>query len=232
MKNKLSDIKVLVAKSDKLLCDFICDFVTEKGLTLVGQASKGADALKILEEQTPDLIIVGADLSGFKGLDLVAYIHENNMPTQSILFSRDKSESLITKAQEYDISGILFFDDGQKEFFACLHSILNGNNYRSPQFERIKTQADLKNLKRGKKPSMIQNLGKIELKVLWLVSQHLSIKQIGEKLFISHHTVNNHQSNIRRKLHINGRSSLLKYALAIKDRFIEANDRVWIKPES
>jgi DNA-binding CsgD family transcriptional regulator len=79
---------------------------------------------------------------------------------------------------------------------------------------------------------MIQTLGKIELKVLWLVSQHLSIKQIGEKLFISHHTVNNHQSNIRKKLNINGRSSLLKYALAIKDRFIEANDRVWIKPES
>lgn len=232
MKNKVNKTTVLVAKSDRLLCDFICEFVKEEGLNLIGQAFKGIDAFKLLIEKSPDIVIVGAELSGLQGVDLAAYIHDNNMTTKSILFSRDKSEAMLLKAEQYKVSGILFFDDGREEFSACIHSVINGNIYRSPQFEKIGIQiTQMENRKKDGRAFLKQNLSPIELKVLWLVSQHLSVKQIGEKLFISYNTVTNHQSNIRKKLKIKGHGSLLQYALSLRERLIEVNGQVWIKPE-
>lgn len=223
---------VLVAKSDNLLRDLLCGYVKQKGLHLIGQAITGIEAFKLLVEKSPNIVIVGAELSGLQGVDIAAYIYENNLSTKSILFSKDKSKAMLSKAEQYKVSGILFFDDGQAELSACIDSILNGNNYRSPQVEETRlslTEIDEHQKERNGIP--VQKLSPIELKVLWLVSKHLSIKQIGERLFISHHTVNNHQSNIREKLTIKGHGSLLQYALSIKDRLIEANGQVWMKPE-
>jgi len=52
--------------------------------------------------------------------------------------------------------------------------------------------------------------------------------EIAEELFISPHTVNNHVANIRRKLDLQGRGVVLKYALAIKHRLVEVDGKVSI----
>jgi DNA-binding NarL/FixJ family response regulator len=232
MQIKTTETTVVVAKSDRILCDFICEFIKEKGLHLVGQAHKGADAFKLLIEKSPDIVILGSELSGLQGIDLVAFIHDNNMATKSILFSRDKSEAMLMKAENCGVSGILFFDDSLQEFSACIHSVLNGKTYRSSQFEKMSFQMTrLENCHKDGREFLNQNLTYSELKVLWLVSQHLTMKQIGQKLFISYNTVTNHQSNIRKKLNINGHGSLLKYALSLRERFVEANGQVWLRPK-
>lgn len=59
-----------------------------------------------------------------------------------------------------------------------------------------------------------------ELRVLWYMSEHMSTKQIATNLFISPNTVNNHLANIRKKLNLNGRGVLLRYALSIKDKLL------------
>ncbi len=230
---KKEKLTVIIAKSDKLLCDLLCGYVNEKGLTVIGQACTGLDAFKLLIEKSPKIIIVGAELSGgLQGVDIATYICENSLSTKLILFSKDKSQAILAKAERNNVSGILFFDDGQAELSDCIDSILEGNIYRSPQVEKVLSQS-MNTCEYQKEIGSIlySKLTPVELKVLWLVSQHLSVRQIGEELFISHHTVSNHQSNIREKLAIKGHGSLLQYALSIKDRLVEANGQVWIRPE-
>lgn len=76
--------------------------------------------------------------------------------------------------------------------------------------------------------SDLQKLSSIELSVLWHTACHKSVKEIAEKLSLSPNTVNNHQANLRKKLNLFGRSTLLKYALGVKSKLIlmDVEDRI------
>jgi DNA-binding CsgD family transcriptional regulator len=77
--------------------------------------------------------------------------------------------------------------------------------------------------------SSLLKLSQREMEVLWHVSQLKSMKEIAELLFISLHTVNNHEANIRHKLNIHGANSLQRYSLSIKDKLICTDGIVELK---
>lgn len=202
---------VLIVKSDKLLNELLCEFVKSEGLTLIENVFKGADAIPVLKEKIPDLLIAGMEMEGQNGIDLTFKVQEDKLPTKTILFSRRKNFSIVKMAFYLKVNGFLFYDDGLDEFSKCIKTVLSGKSFMSTGVEQfLRTSRD--ELKREK--SLKKDLTPTELKVLWYVSQHLSIKQIAERMYISPHTVNNHLSNIREKLGLRGRGSLLKYVLS------------------
>lgn len=77
--------------------------------------------------------------------------------------------------------------------------------------------------------TLLSNLSKAELKVIWYVSQLKAQKEIANLLFISPNTVNNHEVNIRHKLSFNGRNSLQRYSLNVKDRLIFVDGVIKLK---
>lgn len=221
-----------MAKADRLLCDFLCDFVRAQGFELAGQAFNSKDALTQLKDRSPELLIVGADLGEIRGIDLAANVKQQNPGVRLILFSREKSANLIQAAEKLGIDGLLFADDGRSELGCCLEAVEAGRPYRSPQVAKLSGSVAVENysLPLQNNPSLMK-MSRTELKILWLVSHHLSVKEISEKLFISEHTVTNHQANIRQKAGLRGHGSLLKYALSVKARLIEVGGEVWPKPE-
>jgi DNA-binding NarL/FixJ family response regulator len=117
--------------------------------------------MKLLIEQSPDILIVGADLEGVNGLDLVGYILEKKLHTKSILFSRDKSPALLIKAKQLRVAGLLFADDGRPELSRCLEMVMAGNSYVSPGVEK-------RLLERAGRVLSGSGLTTAELKILWI----------------------------------------------------------------
>lgn len=228
MKRNRAKIKCIVAKSDKLLRDFICIFIEEKGIELVGKAENGIDTIKLMLDNKPDLLIAGAELQGISGPDLSVWIRQHELKTKVIIFSRIKSPTLVECYSENKLDGLLFFDDGVEEFSLCLDAVLMGKSYISEEASKFRISDGFsKQRDRAKQPSFSPT----ELKVLWELSLHLSIKQIAEKLSVSPNTVNNHLANMRQKTKLKGAHSLLKYALSIKHRLIEVDGSVWFRQD-
>ena len=231
MRKKLNIPSVSVAKTDRLLCEFLCDFVRSHDFELIGPAVNGIEAAALLNDRSPDLMIVGADLDGIRGIDLAAYINQENLATRLILFSRDKSSELVSKAEQFHVAGLLFADDGLQELRKCLESVVRGQTYRSPQAVAVLCSAAPANgAMCFKYYAALLLLSKTELKIIWWTSQHLSIKEISEKLFISGRTVINHQASIRQKLNLKGHGALVKFALSVKDELVHADGVVWLRP--
>lgn len=221
--------KCIVAKTDKLLSDFICNFVKEKDLELVGRAENGIDAIKLLLETKPDLLIVGDELSGISGLDLAAWIKHNKLQTKTIIFSRNKSSILVDGYKDQKINGLLFSDDGLDEFSCCLDFVLQGKSFMSKQAGEIlkKSAAKCEIFNNGKH----RNLTAAEIKILWHLASHMTIKQIAESLSVSPYTINNHMANVRQKLKLSGHHSLAKYALSIRHKLMEVEGTVCFKQD-
>lgn len=228
MKTNRVKAKCIVAKSDKLLRDFICNFLKEQELEIVGATEEGVDTIKMLLETQPDLLIAGAELSGISGLDLASWISQQRLKTKTIIFSKVKSPTLVDFYKSKKLDGLLFFDDGTDEFSHCLDLVLKGKSYMSKQVGEICNSASASE---HHKYSQLRSLSSTEMKILWKVSLHMSIRQMAESLSVSPNTVNNHLANIRKKLKLNGAHSIVKYALSIKHKLIEVGGTVWIKQE-
>jgi DNA-binding CsgD family transcriptional regulator len=80
-----------------------------------------------------------------------------------------------------------------------------------------------------KKSQLLSQLTATELKVFWYLSQFKTVKEIAELLYTSPSTINNHEFNIRQKLALRGKNSLLQYALSFKDRLIFVKGAVKLK---
>ncbi len=211
---------VLVAKSDKMLNDLLCHFVRSIGLSLVGTVENGHDAIRLLTDKSPTLLITGMDLSGMSGIDLAAWINSGRHPTKVILFSKIKSKILIETVRQSNVHGFMFSDDGLSELPACIDSVLSGRPYLSQNFKNFDKDCNFPKVGAQRSESPQHELTKAEMKVLWYLSNHLSLKEIAAKLFISYCTVNNHLYNVRKKLKLKGNGTLLRYILSSEGKFL------------
>jgi DNA-binding NarL/FixJ family response regulator len=212
---------VVVAKSDKMFNDLLCNFVKSIGLSLVGGVDNGQDAMSLIADKPPTLLITGMELSDMGGMDLAAWIFSKRYPTRVILFSKIKSKILVDIVKQQYIHGFIFFDDRLSELFDCINSVLSGRPYLSKSSINFGVNhADLCSNDTVQNQSVQTKLTKAEMKVLWFLSHHMSTKEIASKLSISPFTVNNHLYSLRKKLKLNGNGTLLKYALSSEGKLL------------
>jgi DNA-binding NarL/FixJ family response regulator len=122
-------------------------------------------------------------------------------------------ESTFNAAMDAGAQGYLLKDDAMEMVLAALKAVASGGVYLSPAIStwllrRQRRASALKEEKTG-----LAALTATERRVLLLVAENKTNKEIGEELFISHRTVETHRSNICRKLDLQGAHKLLQFAI-------------------
>jgi len=120
------------------------------------------------------------------------------------------------EAMDNGVSGYVLKDSAISDIIECIKTVQTGNYYISPSLSNflVNRRDKMKRLE-ANKPAL-SRLTKTELKILILVSEGKTSKQIGEEMFISPKTVDNHKSNISEKLELKGAHSLIKFAIENK----------------
>ena len=209
MKDKL---KIIVADDHPLLMQGLI-YILQKNenFSIIGQALNGREALNLIRELKPDIAILDVQMPKMDGFEVTKLVMKEKLATKIIFLTMFKDEEFIKKVFDLGIKGYVLKENAINDIVNCIESVANDKFFISPQISDI-----LLTQKNKKEKTGDQVLTPSEKRIVDLIAQDKSSKEIAEELFVSVKTVENHRSNICKKLGITGNSALLKYSLKLK----------------
>jgi two-component system nitrate/nitrite response regulator NarL len=183
------------------------------GFEVVGEGASKDDALRITEDERPDILLMDISMPG-GGLNAIAAILERH-PAQKIVMltvseaSEDVARALNNGAKGYVLKGV-----GSRMLAEILRAVASGENYVSPTLS-ARLLSDLSALSGSSvKPDPIANLTSREKEILTLVAAGLSNKRVGLQLDLHEKTVKHHMTRVLAKLNVSNRTEA---AMALRD---------------
>jgi DNA-binding NarL/FixJ family response regulator len=182
-------------------------------LELVGEAGDGEDAMLLIREKKPDVAVLDVNLPRLSGLEIARKLQAGGLPTRVIMLTMHKEEETCNRALDVGAKGFVLKENAVEEILKAIAAVAEGGHYLSPTISgylvRRRNRAELL---AAKKPGL-DDLTKAERRILKLISEKKTSREIGAELFISPRTVEAHRANICAKLGLTGSHSLLQFAL-------------------
>jgi DNA-binding NarL/FixJ family response regulator len=187
---------------------------TAEDVEVVGEASSGEEAVKVVNEVEPDVVFMDVRMPGMNGIEATRAIRQGNPDTRVILFTVDESRASIAEAIQAGVSGYLLKDVGVDELVSAARLALQGKAVIHPTL----TQAFIEEVRLvDRKPEA--PLSRREIEILQRVAYGATTKEVADKLGISPHTVKTHLERIFEKLGANDRAQAV--AIAIRQGLVE-----------
>ena len=204
-------LRIIIADDHPLFSQGVIQVLsTRKNLEVIGQAENGKSALELIRREIPDIAILDVQMPEMDGFEVAKIVRHEKLSTKIIFLTMFNQESFIRKVFEIGVKGYILKDSAITDILKCIEAVSEDNFYLSPQVSHFLLTMNVK-----EKPTSKEELTHSEKRILKLIGQGKSSKEIAEELFISNKTVENHRSNICKKLNITGNSALLKYALKL-----------------
>jgi DNA-binding NarL/FixJ family response regulator len=201
-------MKILIADDHPFMLQGTKNFVESYKHTVIDMCSNGISALNLIGLHSPDVAILDINMPGLDGLDVAKKVFENKLKTKVILLTMHKEMTIYKKATEYNIYGYILKEHAHTELKKCLQEVEKGNHYVS-QFLQDNLITDVVN---GN--NELSKLTLSERKIVELIAQQKTSKQIAELLFLSEKTVEGHRTHIIEKLGLTKeKNTLLKWAI-------------------
>ena len=180
---------------------------------IVGECGDGEAALAEIPRAKPQVAILDVNLPRRTGLEVARALRAARPPVACLMLTMHAEESTFNAATDAGALGYLLKDDAMDMVLLGLKTVAAGGVYLSPSISnwlmrRQQRASALKEEKTG-----LAALTATEQRVLQLVAENKTNKQIGEELFISHRTVETHRSNICQKLQLQGAHKLIQFAI-------------------
>ena len=205
-------MKILIADDHPFTLQGTKSFVESYGYKVTDTCSNGISALNLITLHLPDIAILDINMPGLDGLDVAQKIQESKLKTKVILLTMHKEMTIYKKANEYGIYGYILKEHAQTELEKCFLEVEKGNKYVS-EFLEDELVLDSKN-----NNEQLAKLTLSERKIVGLIYQQKTSKQIAELLFLSERTVEGHRTNIIEKLGLpKEKNTLLKWAILQTD---------------
>lgn len=183
-------------------------------LKIVDEASDGLEAVQKVKLLKPDLIIIDLGMPKIHGIEAIREIRSIDANIKIIVLTVHETEEYIEAAFEAGADGYVLKDSTHNELLAAIEAAFAGQQYLSPAISSIVIHGYL--AKKGKvkdMPFQTEALSPREKTILKLVAEGYTNKVIGNMLCISPKTVENHRTNLMRKLDIHKVHDLIKFAL-------------------
>jgi DNA-binding NarL/FixJ family response regulator len=197
------------------LCEVLSD---DPAIKLVAEVADGLTAWQKIREFKPQAAVLDLDMPQMNGLQVAKKISEFRLPVAVVMLTMHKEEMLFNEAMNAGIQGFILKENAASDLLGCIHAVVGGESYISPSLSSF-----LLNRKAGAQKLMeerpeLEKLTAAERRILKLIAEDFTSKEIAERLGISPHTVENHRAKICERLNLRGSHSLLKFAYDHKSR--------------
>lgn len=193
---------IIIADDHPLLLKGLSDFLIEKGYNLVGSGKDGREAYNLITKKKPDIAILDIQMPYMSGLEIAQQCKGLDLNTKIVLITLHKEKDLYQKAQELNIFGYILKEFALEEIENCIKTVTDGVPFFS---DKIKELIGVVFIDDGELSSLTPS----EKKILKLIAQDKTNKEIASQLFISYRTVEKHRSNIITKLNIEPKTNSL-----------------------
>jgi DNA-binding NarL/FixJ family response regulator len=204
---------VLIADDHPLLRRGLRDVIGENSrFKIVGEASDGQEALRLLASLKPQIAIVDIDMPRCNGLETLREIRQLPFPVKVVILTMYKEEDMFNTAMDLGAKAYVLKENAANEIVSALEKVDGGEAFVST----LMLEAGQRRSERVRelllsKPQ-IESLTPAERRILKLIGEDYTSKEIADRLKLSVRTVDNHRQHICNKLQIHGTHSLLKFA--------------------
>lgn len=195
-------IRVIIADDHPLFREGIAHSLTGKaGITIAGQASTGEEALQLCRDLLPDIILLDITMPGQGGLITAGNIAVACPVTKIVILTVSDHEDDLLSAFKAGARGYLLKGISARDLENVIRAVAVGEVYISPSL----AAGMLAELTRSRPPDPLSELTERERKILQLVAEGLTNREIGERLHLAERTIKHHMTNILGKLHVRSR---------------------------
>ncbi len=178
-------------------------------LKVVAEASNGQEALQMVQEFKPDVLVLDLMMPGLNGLEITRQVFRM---TKVLILSMHANEAYVIEALKKGASGYLLKDTTAAELTQAIRMVAAGLRYLSAPFSERAISAYVERAKTGTLDPY-ETLTAREREILQLVAEGRSTAEISERLSISTRTVEAHRANLNRKLDIHSHADLIRFAI-------------------
>lgn len=198
-------IKIVLAEDQNLLLSALSSLLNlEDDISVVGMASNGREALKLVEEQQPDICLMDIEMPVMTGLDAAEELAETDCKV--IILTTYARPGYFERAKKAHVSGYLLKDTPSETLAESIRQIMDGKRLYSPELIDIAFESE-------------NPLTSREIEIVQLLANGKTTKSIAEELHLSNGTIRNYVSIVLDKLNVSNRIEAIRKAL----------DKGWLK---
>jgi DNA-binding NarL/FixJ family response regulator len=208
-------IRVLIADDHPLVRDGLrfCMERSGRGIKVVAEVKDGLELLEAAETNSVDVFIVDITMPQLNGLDAARELIRIHPSARIIVLSLHDSRVLVEQAIEIGVAGYLTKATASQRIVEAVHEVAAGRFYLSPDVKKFMVENAAAGRKRSQSAKQGSTLTPQERKVLQLISEGHTTKEIAARLERSAHTIRTHRRNLMAKLGIHKETDLVRYAV-------------------
>lgn len=200
----MKQIRILVVDDHPLVRDGLRSRLgAVEGLVIVGEAGGGQEVLGQIDRVDADLVLMDVGMQDMNGLDLAAVLLQRWPALRVLMLSMYDTPEYVQRALQVGARGYVLKNAPAAEILAAIQAVAAGGTFLSPGLAQ--------RLVRNQVPKPL--LTPREAEILTALGRGQSSKEIARDLGLSVRTVDAHRQNIKRRLEIDGRAELIKYAV-------------------
>lgn len=188
-------IRIVLAEDQQLLLGALGALLDlEEDMQIVGKANNGAEVIRLVEEENPDICIMDIEMPVMTGLDAAEHLKDTTCKV--IILTTFARPGYFERARTAGVRGYLLKDSPSEELADSIRKIMNGKKIYAPELVDLAfTESN--------------PLTSREIDVMRLMAKGKPTKIIAKELFLSHGTVRNYISVILDKLEVDNRVEAL-----------------------
>ena len=200
------NINVVLADDHVFVRDGIKSLLeNETNITVVGEAVDGLDALEVVKNLNPDLLILDIRMPHLTGIEVVEKLRSQKNTLKIIMLSMHESEEYVLKSIKAGADGYLLKGSSKEEFLKALHTVASGGKYFSGDISSILIGQLTQPIQSSETKTVLEEenlITKREKEILKLLLSGKGNKEIAEALDISKRTAEVHRFNLMKKLKV------------------------------
>lgn len=209
-------IKILLVDDHKILREGISSLV--KGypdMEVIGEAADGRTALRLVEELSPNVVVMDISMPDLNGIDATRRINSEHPEIRIIALSMHYDKQFVSEMFKAGASGYLLKDCAFDELEHAIRIVMDNKTYINPQIASLVVESLISHPSStaAKKNQAFSLLTEREREVLQLIAEGNPTKQIASQLNVSTKTVESHRRQVMGKLNIRNIAELTKYAI-------------------
>jgi len=206
------EVRILIADDHPLLRQGLRQAIeADTRFGVIAEASNGRAALDQIQRLKPQIAVLDIDMPEMDGFAVVRELRARQLTVDVIFLTVHRDERFFTEALQLGTKGYVLKDSAVTDIVSSIGAVAAGEHFTSPALTSF-----LVKQRRGATTTPaagLQDLTSTERRVLALIADYKTSREIGDLLHISHRTVQTHRANICIKLDLHGSHALMKFAL-------------------
>jgi DNA-binding NarL/FixJ family response regulator len=208
----MTGVRVLLTEDHWLvqasLKSLLSDFTD---IEVVAEASNGREALDLIAQHRPDIVLMDISMPGLNGLEATRRIIKEHPEVRVVVLSMHTGEDYVLQALRAGAAGYVLKGSPPHELELAIQSVARGEIFLSPAISKHVIDAYL--TRTADKTSPLENLTPRQREILQLIAEGKSSKEIARLLDTSVKTIESHRASLMERLDIHDLAGLVRYAI-------------------